>query len=1182
MNRYRAWGCFGAAGLGAWGLAIAIVAGAGADQAGPAQEKKEEKKEEKKWDVADPIGPATKLEFETSEGTWINVDVSPDGRRIVFDLLGDLYVIPIDGGSQPATRLTSGPAYDMQPRFSPDGKRIAFSSDRGGLWNIWTTDTAGKDPKQISKDTRWFVNSPAWSPDGQYIFARRHFVRERSLGAGEIWMFHASGSDGLQVTEKVSFQKDAGEPAVSPDGRYLYFSKAVTPGQNFEYNKDPYGVIYAIVRRDLTTGKERTLVNRPGGSIAPRPSPDGKHLAFVRRVDTKSVLFLRELATGREWPIFDRLDKDLQEAWAIHGVYAQYAWAPDSRAIVIWGEGKIWKVRLRPTRGAGGERGEAAPPSERQASALNDRERAGGWGPASMENDGFDPIPFVARVEQRLNDAVRFPQKIDSDQFPVRMLRDAVTSPDGKLVAYSALGRIYVKSMPAGVPRPLTGGEGSRTWLESDPSFSPDGQSIVFAAWNDRDHGRIRVVRTDGSGVRDVVSQPGHYVEPSFSPDGKQIVYRRTTPDGIRGITHAGDPGIYVVGADGTGQPSLVRDSGSRPRFDHTGRRIYFRERRAEKMVLASLELDGSDEIVHFQSENATQIEPSPDGRFVAFAERWHAYVAAFPRSGRAIDLGPRGTTFPVARISRDAGMSIHWSGDGRKVHWTLGPEYFTRDMSRTFTFLAEADAAAEKPAEPEAKGVPIGFTVKSDRPTGSIALVGARIITMAGIGGRGSGAGDHASGARGRGSEAGGRGSEAGRGAGLQAREEVIENGTVLVEGNRIVAVGPSGSVTVPAAAKRIDAGGKTIMPGIIDVHAHVGGENDGLLAETTWPFVANLAYGVTTSHDPSNDTETVFTNSELIRAGKKLGPRLFSTGTILYGAETPFKAVVDTYEDALSHLRRIKAVGGFSVKSYNQQRRDARQMIIKAARELQMLVVPEGGSLLYMNNTHVLDGHTGVEHSLPVPVIYKDVVTLFAKSKSGYTPTLIVGYGGLSGEYYWYQHSDVWKNKRLLTFVPADVVVPRSRRRMMADEDDFNHILIAKGAKQIADAGGSVQVGAHGQLQGLGAHWETWMLAQGGLSPIEALRAATIKGAAYLGMEAEVGSLEKGKLADLVVLDRNPLENIRNTDSVNMVMLNGRLYDAATMDEIGNHPKKRKPFYWEKERTDTPTTTSAIEGRK
>ena len=139
-----------------------------------------------------------------------------------------------------------------------------------------------------------------------------------------------------------------------------------------------------------------------------------------------------------------------------------------------------------------------------------------------------------------------------------------------------------------------------------------------------------------------------------------------------------------------------------------------------------------------------------------------------------------------------------------------------------------------------------------------------------------------------------------------------------------------------VPAGASRVDVTGKTIVPGLIDVHGHLGGESGGLLAQSSWPLAANLAFGVTTSHDPSNDTETVFTNSELIRSGAKLGPRLFSTGTILYGAETPFKAVVETYEDALSHLRRQKAVGAFSVKSYNQQRRDARQMIIKAAREL------------------------------------------------------------------------------------------------------------------------------------------------------------------------------------------------------------------------------------------------------
>ena len=1054
----------------------------------------------KKWDITEPLGPTAKVEFDTSEGTWMNVDQSPDGKTIVFDLLGDIYIMPSGGGT--ASRITSGPAFDMQPRFSPDGKRLAFSSDRDGLWNIWVMDVDGKNAKQVSSERRWFVNSPSWAPDGNYIFARRHFVKERSLGAGEIWMFHASGSEGLQVTEKNGWQKDAGEPAVSPEGKYLYYSKDVTPGQFFEYNKDPYGGIYAIVRRDLSTGKERTYINRPGGSVAPRPSPDGKYVAFVRRVDTGSKLFLHDIQTGDEYPIFDHLDKDLQEAWAIHGVYAQFGWSADSKTIVVWGEGKIWRVDVAARSG--------------------------------------QPIPFSAHVEVTVNDALRFKQNVAPDEFPVRMLRDVTTSPDGKTVVYSALGRLYRKTLPSGEPVKLTqdAADWPSQWLEFAPRFSSDGRQIVFGAWNDREFGRIRVMNADGSGTRDVVATRGHYTEPAFSPDGSSIVFRAVSADGIRANTHDEETGIFIVDTKG-GEARKVRDGGIEPQFDHTGQRIYFRDRRGDKFVLASVDLDGSDETVHFQSENATQIVPSPDGKWVAFAERWQLYLAAFPRTGRPVDLGPAVKGYPVAQISRDAGMYIHWSGDSSKVHWALGPDYFTRDLSKTFAFLA-GGAEGQTPAQPEAAGVPVGFTAKSDKPSGStIALVGARIITMAGSGSSG-----------------------------------VIENGTIVVKDNRIEAVGSG--ISVPADAKRIDVKGKTIVPGIIDVHAHVGGENDGIIAQTAWPLVANLAYGVTTSHDPSNDTETVFTNAEMVRAGMKLSPRLYSTGTILYGAETPFKAVVESYDDALSHLRRMKAVGAFSVKSYNQQRRDARQMIIKAARELEMEVVPEGGSLLYYNETHVMDGHTGVEHSLPVPRLYKDVVTLFAKSKSGYTPTMIVGYGGLSGEYYWYQHYNVWENKRLLKYVPEDVVVPRSRRRTMAGEDDFNHILIGKAAKQIQDAGGLVEMGAHGQLQGLGAHWETWMFVQGGMTPMEALRAATINGARYLGLDADLGSIEKGKLADLVVLDRNPLESIRYTDSVRMVMLNGRLYDAETMNEVAPTSRTRLPFYWER-RSDRASTSAS-----
>ena len=1043
-------------------------------------------KKEPAWDVTAPLGPTTTLDFETDQGTWMNVDVSPDGKTIVFDLLGDIYTMPIAGtGGGLATRISSGAAFDMQPRFSPDGRRIAFSSDRNGLWNIWVMQADGSAATQVSKEARWFVNSPTWAPDGLSIYARKHFVKQRSLGSGEIWQFHVSGGEGLQVTEKNGWQKDTGEPAVSPDGQVLYFSKDVTPGDTFEYNKDPFGNIYSILRRDLKTGRERVVTGGAGGAITPRVSPDGKSLAFIRRVDTGSRLFVRDLATGLETSVFDGLDKDLQEAWAVHGVYAQYAWLPDGSGFVIWGKGKIWRVDLAKQAGT--------------------------------------PIPFRAKVEQTLNEALRFQREVHPDRFAVRMLRHAKVSPDGRHVVYSALGHLYLRALPAGEPRRLTQDAAHEAW----PSFSPDGRSIAYVTWDDQAKGRVRVIGVDGQGARDVVATPGHYAAPSFSPDGASIVYRATGADIDRELAYAVDPGVFVVPTTG-GTPRKVTDGGQEPLFNRDGTRIFLRDRRGEHSVLRSVTLEGGDEIVHVQSENAIQMVPSPDNTWVAFTERFKTWVMPFPATGRPATISAGGSAYPIAQVSRDHGFSLHWSPDSRRVHWTLGPELFTRELTKTYAFIEGGEAT---PAPPETTGVNIAFTTTADMPTGEVAFTNARVITMAGTN-----------------------------------RTEVIERGTVVVRGNRIVAVGAAGKVAIPAGAKRIDATGKTIMPGIVDAHAHVGGPGDGLIPRANWPLMANLAFGVTTSHDPSNDSETVFTVSEMLRTGALIGPRLFSTGTILYGAETPFKSVVASLEDARSHMRRMKAVGAFSVKSYNQQRRDARQMIIKAAREQEMLVVPEGGSLLYYNETMMLDGHTGIEHNLPVPNLYKDVTTLFAKSGLGYTPTLIVSYGSQSGENYWYQKDDVFRNERLLTFVPREVVLPRARRRGMSSEDDYAHVLVSKGAKAVLDAGGKVQLGAHGQLQGLGAHWELWMLQQGGMTNHEALQAATIAGAQYLGLDKDLGSLETGKLADLVVLDGNPLADIRQSQSVRMVMVNGRLYDAATLNQLAPVAQDRAKLYWER----------------
>jgi hypothetical protein len=330
-------------------------------------------------------------------------------------------------------------------------------------------------------------------------------------------------------------------------------------------------------------------------------------------------------------------------------------------------------------------------------------------------------------------------------------------------------------------------------------------------------------------------------------------------------------------------------------------------------------------------------------------------------------------------------------------------------------------------------------------------------------------------------------------------------------------------------------------------------------------WQYYANLAYGVTTAHDPSASTHTIFSQSEMVSAGIMVGPRIFSTGFILYGAVIPDLAKIDSYADALSHVRRLKSLGAFSVKSYQQPRREQRQWVIRAAASENMLVMPEGGGNLPANMGMIIDGHSGIEHALSVGPIYDDVVQLFAQTRVGYTPTLLVAYGGLPGENWFYQHYDVWENEKLQSFFPPRSIDSRSRRRSMAGEDDFNHVSVAKGMNQIAEAGGLVMLGAHGQLQGLGVHWELWAIVQGGMSNHDALRAATLNGAEYLGMDERLGSIEAGKLADLIVLDENPLDDIRNSESLDMTVINGVVYDAYSMDQIWPQSIERGSFHFQ-----------------
>lgn len=1042
-----------------------------------------------KWDVNAPPGMTVRqVPITVDEGTWMNIDVSPDGQTIAFDLLGDIYTMPITGGTP--TRIAEGLAYETQPRFSPDGKRIAFTSDRGGGDNIWIMNRDGSDKRQLTTENFRLMNQATWSSDGQYIAAKKHFTTQRSLGTGEVWLFHVSGGSGVPLVKKPNdrHQKELGEPIFAADGKHIYFTRNTTAGPVFQYAQDSNQQIFAIERYDLETGESEEVAGGEGGAVRPTPSPDGKKLAYVRRERTRSKLYVRDLATGTDRKVYDALDQDVQETWAVTGVYPNMAWTSDSASVVFWAGGKINRVDA-------------------------------GTGKASV-------IPFRIADSRGVIDPPRPPVEVAPATFETKMPRGAAVSPDGRSVVFETLGKLWIKPMAGGSARRLTGDDAA---MEGYPAWSADGKRIVFVHWTDAGLGDVRTIASGGGKEAVLTQAAGHYARPRFSPDGKLVVFEKQSGGGLVSPRGSSEPGIYRVPSAGGTMVRISKD-GAHPQFGAASDRVFAVVACDGKSQLVSMDLNGEARRTHAEGELVSDYSVSPDGKFLAFRQNYQAFVTPMLPGTQDVSLSPKGGALPVTRASEDGADWIHWSGDGQQLHWSLGPTVFT--ASRAAMFADAPPAKDAKPAKfaPPKSGVSLSMTITSARPTGTVAITGARVVTM--------------------------RGADGG----------VIDDGVVLIQGDRIKAVGRRGEVAIPAGTPTLDASGKTVIPGLIDAHAHGPYGVDEMTPEVNWVEMTNLAMGVTTRHDPSSSAATVFPALEMIRAGKLLGPRSFSTAEVVYGAKAPgIYAEIDGPEDALNHIRRLKAEGAHSIKNYNQPRREQRQQVTAAAIKEGMRSVAEGGSLFGFDMTLIADGNTTVEHNLPLGVFYEDVLQFFSELKTGYTPTLVVTYGGPAGDPYWRSHTEVWKHPILTKHEPAAALVAANARREIAPEGDYRDADSAREARKLAQRGVPVSIGAHGQEPGIAAHWELWSFVRGGMTPIEALRAGTIESARSLGYDKDVGSLEAGKLADLVVLDADPTQDIRNSDKIAKVMIGGRLYDAATLNEELTGTAKRHAYWWE-----------------
>lgn len=1061
---------------------------------------------------------AETIEFSTDEVTWMQVDVSPDGQTVVFDLLGDLYTMPIAGGE--ATRIIGGLSFESQPTWSPDGKTIAFLTDRTGVENLWIADAGGGNPRAISKDTKTndrpqIMVSPAWTPDGQFIVVSKS--RPPDPGTFGLFMYHRDGGTGVRVGPAPPPQPGPGAegppPApptnkmgavVSPDGRFIYYAQRTG---SFTYNaRFP---LWQIYRHDRETGDVTQVTNAQGSAIRPALSPDGKWMVFGTRHKAQTGLRVRNLDTGAERWLAYPVTRDDQESRASRDTLPRYDFMPDGRSLLVPVAGKLQRI--------------------------------------DFETGAATPIPFTAQVAAEIAPRVYTPVRVeDGDTVRARLIRWPTLSPDGTKLVFSAMNRLYVQDMPGGTPRLLTSTLGTSGTLgtsegEFMPSWSPDGRSIVYTTWTTTG-GRIKRVAAAGGAPVTLTPNDGYYLDPAYTPDGVRVVFLAgaasdqiysilmdTPPEDEReGDEHApreiggvNPPNtLEIKWMPSSGGPATLVASAQRGRSPHFSRddasRVYLTTNRG----LQSITMDGFDRRTHLRVEGsgpgnnppgADAIRLSPDGTRAFVSLQGKHYLVPVPRAGREtvvvrIQGKADNTSVPVTRMSLDGGDYLDWTPNGQAVTWAWGAQFFRQDIGAT---------------EPQRTDVVV--ELPRPRPKGSVLLTGARIITMKG--------------------------------------DEVLARGDVLVTDNRIAAVGRRGSLAVPAGTRTINVSGKTIMPGLVDAHSHMWAPR-GLHQTEVWQYLANLAYGVTTTRDPQTSTPDVFAYADMVDSGMIPGPRIYATGPGVFATSG-----IEDRDAAFRFVKRYKeAYKTNTLKQYVAGDRIVRQWIIEACKEYGITATVEGSLDLKLNLTQMADGYSGQEHSLPIAPLYKDVTTFVAKTGTFYTPTILVAYGAPWSENYWFETEEPANDTKLRKWIPWELLDGMVRRRpQWFLPEEYGHALIAKGVADVVHAGGRAGLGSHGQLQGLGAHWETWNLASGGLTPHETLRVITLFSAEAIGLQQDVGSIEPGKLADLLVLDRNPLENIRNTNSIRYVMKNGEIYEGDTLNRIWPDTRALpKQFWW------------------
>jgi dipeptidyl aminopeptidase/acylaminoacyl peptidase len=1016
-----------------------------------------------------PMAPARTVSLDVDRGTWMSLDLAPDGASLVFDLLGDLYRLPAGGGQ--AQALSHGLGFDAQPVVSPDGRWIAFVSDRSGSDYLWVMRADGSDARQITffDDETAFV-SPAWRADGKAIFVSRYYA---SLTHYELI---EQPLDGLTVTlipvrpdkatPRAQWQSSLGA-SPSRDGRFLYFARLVGETSLDEPK------CWSIVRRVLADGSVAVVIGGLSGRGAPKDSffrpriaPDGVHLAYAARRGGKTELRLRDLSDGSDRRL-GFLDPDQLQSAHWQDIVPGFAWTADGNGLVLSRGGRIERLDV-----------------------------ASGTAIA---------VPFRAAIAAEVGPSTRGHVREERGPVQPRLIMAPIAAPDDKAFAFSALGAIWIQDMAGRRPARRLSPPGQAAF---QPSWSPDGRTIVYTSWDEREGGWLWTMPASGSAAPAKLSPvDAFYTYPVFTPDGGSVLAIRS-PAAARQQTgfefgKLRQAELVEIPLGGGRTRKLTEGRiGGRPHFTRASGLVHILT--GDGLAAVDLATGARRKIVqvkgpgyYFQDGQAAvdDMRIAPDGRSLLVQIAQQLHLVALPESdGGEIDLEKPGDHRRITDVGADY---FEWRPDGG-IEYSVGSRF------------VRLRAALTGPIAP-ARETRVRVAVPRAAAPGDLLLRGARLMTMAG-------------------------------------GDRVIDDADLLVSGGRIKALGPRGSLAVPPTARVIDMAGKTILPGFVDEHDHIGSIRREVLSLDDWSLRARLAWGVTTSFDPSTLSIDMMAYQDLLDAGLMVGPRLRMTGPALFSFNR-FTSL-DQVRAVLRRYRDDYRLG--NIKEYRTGNRRVRQWVAMAARELGLQPTTEGALSMKLDLTQIIDGYAGNEHVLPASPLGPDVIGLLAAMRTSYSTTLMTTNSGPPGAEYFVAKYDPALDPKVRRFWPMPAIEQKLTGQPFTSLIEERFPIAAAGAASLARAGGLVGIGGHGEIPGPGFHWELEAHVMGGMTPIEALHAATAGSAETIGRLDDLGTLEPGKAADLVILDADPRVDIRNTQKIAAVMQSGRLYDGATLDEI------------------------------